>query len=371
MNELEVYLDHDEPHTGYTTVFGGDRFAEHGAFVPGRANGIGFEDLVTIEDHHFAAAVAEGRPFDPGFDAAVAYVSVQDAMLRSRGSPGGGSPSTTCGRSLMKTVRLTTAEAIVRYLIAQRTVIDGAEVPLVPGVFAIFGHGNVTCLGPALHAAGDDLPTWRGQNEQGMALAAVAYAKAMRRRQFMVATSSIGPGALNMVTAAGVAMANRLPVLLLAGDTFQSRLPDPVLQQVEHFGDPSTTANDAFRPVVRYWDRITRPEQVDPVAAAGDRHAARSGRLRAGVHRPAPGRAGRGVRLPGPVVRAGRPRDRPAAARPRRRWPRRSAALRAATAPLIDRRWRRALLAGRSRAGGVRRTSRHPRRRDRGRQVER
>ncbi len=150
----------------------------------------------------------------------------------------------------------------MRYLIAQRTVIDGAEAPLVPGVFAIFGHGNVTCLGPALHAAGDELPTWRGQNEQGMALAAVAYAKAMRRRQFMVATSSIGPGALNMVTAAGVAMANRLPVLLLSGDTFQSRLPDPVLQQIEHFGDPSTTANDAFRPVVRYWDRITRPEQV-------------------------------------------------------------------------------------------------------------
>lgn len=162
----------------------------------------------------------------------------------------------------MKSVRLTAAEAIVRYLIAQRTVIDGVEGPLVPGVFAIFGHGNVTCLGPALHAAGDELPTWRGQNEQGMALAAVAYAKAMRRRQFMVATSSIGPGALNMVTAAGVAMVNRLPVLLLSGDTFQSRLPDPVLQQIERFGAPSTTANDAFRPVVRYWDRITRPEQV-------------------------------------------------------------------------------------------------------------
>jgi 3D-(3,5/4)-trihydroxycyclohexane-1,2-dione acylhydrolase (decyclizing) len=160
------------------------------------------------------------------------------------------------------TIRLTTAEAIVRYLTVQRTVIDGREAPLMPGVFAIFGHGNVTCLGPALHAARDELPTWRGQNEQGMALAAIAYAKAMRRRQLMVATTSIGPGALNLVTAAGVAMANRLPVLLLSGDTFQSRLPDPVLQQVEHFDDPSTTANDAFRAVVRYWDRITRPEQV-------------------------------------------------------------------------------------------------------------
>ena len=158
--------------------------------------------------------------------------------------------------------RMTTAEAIVRYLVAQRTVIDGADAPLVPGVFAIFGHGNVTCLGTALYDARDELPTWRGQNEQGMALAAVGFAKAMRRRQFMVATSSIGPGALNLVTAAGVALANRLPVLLLSGDTFQSRLPDPVLQQVEHFGDPSTTVNDAFRPVVRYWDRITRPEQV-------------------------------------------------------------------------------------------------------------
>jgi 3D-(3,5/4)-trihydroxycyclohexane-1,2-dione acylhydrolase (decyclizing) len=158
--------------------------------------------------------------------------------------------------------RLTTASAIVRYLVAQRTLIDGIEAPLIPGVFAIFGHGNVTCLGPALYDARDELPTWRGQNEQGMALAAVGFAKAMRRRQFMAATTSIGPGALNLVTAAGVAMANRLPVLLLAGDTFQSRLPDPVLQQVEHFTSPSTTVNDAFRPVVRYWDRITRPEQV-------------------------------------------------------------------------------------------------------------
>src|SRR5215207_7287538 len=159
-------------------------------------------------------------------------------------------------------MKLTTAEAIVRYLVAQRTTIDGVPAPLVPGVFAIFGHGNVTCLGPALYEARDELPTWRGQNEQGMALAAVGFAKAMRRRQFMVATSSIGPGALNMVTAAGVAHANRLPLLLLAGDTFQSRIPDPVLQQVEHFGDPTITVNDAFKPVTRYWDRITRPEQL-------------------------------------------------------------------------------------------------------------
>lgn len=159
-------------------------------------------------------------------------------------------------------MQLTTAQAIVRYLIAQRIVVDGQEVPLFPGVYAIFGHGNVTCLGHALEEARDELPTWRGQNEQGMALAAIGYAKATRGRQIMVATSSIGPGALNMVTAAGVAHANRLPVLLISGDTFQSRVPDPVLQQVEHFGDPTITVNDAFKPVTRYWDRITRPEQV-------------------------------------------------------------------------------------------------------------
>ena len=168
----------------------------------------------------------------------------------------------------METIRLTMAEALVRYLIAQRTILPaddaaaGETVPLFPGVYAIFGHGNVTSLGHALQQAGDALPTWRGQNEQGMALAAIGFAKAMRRRQIMVATSSIGPGALNMVTAAGVAHANRLPLLLLAGDTFASRIPDPVLQQVEHFHDPTITVNDAFKPVVRYWDRIVRPEQL-------------------------------------------------------------------------------------------------------------
>src|SRR4249920_3967077 len=162
----------------------------------------------------------------------------------------------------MKTVRLTTAQAIVRYLVAQQTEIDGELRPLFAGAFAIFGHGNVTCLGPALEAVKETFPTWRGQNEQGMALAAVAFAKAMRRRQIMVASSSIGPGATNMITAAAVAHANRLPVLLLSGDTFANRLPDPVLQQVEHFESPSTSVNDAFRAVTRYWDRIVRPEQI-------------------------------------------------------------------------------------------------------------
>jgi 3D-(3,5/4)-trihydroxycyclohexane-1,2-dione acylhydrolase (decyclizing) len=162
----------------------------------------------------------------------------------------------------MQTVRLTVAQAIVRFLIAQRIEIEGEEAPLFPGVFAIFGHGNVTCLGEALEAVRDELPTWRGQNEQSMAMAAIAFAKAKRRRQIMIATSSIGPGAANMVTAAGIAHANRLPLLLLSGDTFASRLSDPVLQQVEHFNNPTITVNDAFRAVTRYWDRITRAEQV-------------------------------------------------------------------------------------------------------------
>jgi 3D-(3,5/4)-trihydroxycyclohexane-1,2-dione acylhydrolase (decyclizing) len=162
----------------------------------------------------------------------------------------------------MRTVRLTTAQAIVRFLTAQRTLVDGEERPLCAGVFGIFGHGNVTCLGEALYDARGVLPTYRGQSEQGMALAAIGFAKAMRRRQFMAATSSVGPGAMNMVTAAAVAHANRLPLLLLAGDTFGSRIPDPVLQQVEHFDQPSLTVNDAFRPVTRYWDRITSPAQV-------------------------------------------------------------------------------------------------------------
>ncbi|WP_216917551.1 3D-(3,5/4)-trihydroxycyclohexane-1,2-dione acylhydrolase (decyclizing) [Nocardia noduli] len=160
-------------------------------------------------------------------------------------------------------MELTTARALVAWLIAQRSEsIDGREVPLFPAVFAIFGHGNVLGLGTALQERAAEIPVWRGQTEQGMALAAVGYAKATDRRQVGVVTSSIGPGALNMVTAAAVAHANRLPLLLLPGDTFVGRASDPVLQQVEHFGDATATVNDAFRPVSRYFDRITRPEQL-------------------------------------------------------------------------------------------------------------
>jgi 3D-(3,5/4)-trihydroxycyclohexane-1,2-dione acylhydrolase (decyclizing) len=160
------------------------------------------------------------------------------------------------------TLRLTMSQALVRYLIAQRTKIDGAKVPLIPGVFAIFGHGNVAALGEALAGVREQLPTYRAHNEQAMAHAAIAYAKAQRRRRFLACTTSIGPGATNMVTAAALAHVNRLPVLLLPGDVFASRRPDPVLQQVESFADPTITANDCFRPVSRYWDRITRPEQL-------------------------------------------------------------------------------------------------------------
>jgi 3D-(3,5/4)-trihydroxycyclohexane-1,2-dione acylhydrolase (decyclizing) len=162
----------------------------------------------------------------------------------------------------MTTIRLTMAQALVRYLAAQSSEVDGHEVPLFAGVFAIFGHGNVVGLGEALYEAGERLPTLRAHNEQAMALAAIAFAKASRRRRMMVCTSSIGPGATNMVTAAAVAHANRLPVLLLPGDVFAGRRPDPVLQQIEAFGDPTLSVNDCFRPVSRWWDRITRPEQI-------------------------------------------------------------------------------------------------------------
>ncbi|HEX5650418.1 MAG TPA: 3D-(3,5/4)-trihydroxycyclohexane-1,2-dione acylhydrolase (decyclizing) [Steroidobacteraceae bacterium] len=162
----------------------------------------------------------------------------------------------------MSAVRLTMAQALVRYLMAQRIVVDGHEAPFVQGVFAIFGHGNVAGLGEALTAVRDRFPTYRAHNEQAMAHAAIAYAKAHRRRRILACTSSVGPGATNMVTAAAVAHVNRLPVLLLPGDVFASRVPDPVLQQVEDFGDATVSANDCFRPVSRYFDRITRPEQL-------------------------------------------------------------------------------------------------------------
>ena len=162
----------------------------------------------------------------------------------------------------MKTTRLTMAQAVVKFLAAQRVDIDGDIEPLFHGAFAIFGHGNVAGLGEALFASRAELPTFRAHNEQGMAHAAIAFAKATRRRRMMVCTTSIGPGATNMVTAAALAHVNRLPVLLLPGDVFANRTPDPVLQQLEYPGDPTISVNDCFRPVSRYFDRVTRPEQI-------------------------------------------------------------------------------------------------------------
>jgi 3D-(3,5/4)-trihydroxycyclohexane-1,2-dione acylhydrolase (decyclizing) len=163
------------------------------------------------------------------------------------------------GAGMNGTIRLTAAQAMVRWLSVQMTE-DGER--FIEGVWAIFGHGNVAGLGEALHGIGDALPTWRGQNEQTMAHAAIAYAKGRARRRAQAVTASIGPGSTNMVTAAALAHVNRLPVLFIAGDVFANRRPDPVLQQVESFGDGTVSANDCFRPVVRYFDRITRPEHL-------------------------------------------------------------------------------------------------------------
>ncbi|MFH1812309.1 MAG: 3D-(3,5/4)-trihydroxycyclohexane-1,2-dione acylhydrolase (decyclizing) [Pseudomonadota bacterium] len=160
------------------------------------------------------------------------------------------------------TIRLTMAQALVRFLGAQRTLVDGEELPLFGGVFAIFGHGNVAGLGEALENMSEALPTLRAHNEQAMGHAAIAYAKAWGRRRMMACTTSIGPGATNLVTAAATAHVNRLPLLLLPGDVFMSRLPDPVLQQLEAFDDGTATVNDCLRPVSRYFDRIVRPEQL-------------------------------------------------------------------------------------------------------------
>jgi 3D-(3,5/4)-trihydroxycyclohexane-1,2-dione acylhydrolase (decyclizing) len=164
----------------------------------------------------------------------------------------------------MTTVKLTAAQYCARFLAAQQVEAGGAVQPIFGGVWAIFGHGNVAGLGEALFEARETLPTFRAHNEQAMALAACAFAKASRRRRMMACTSSIGPGATNMVTAAAVAHVNRLPLLLLPGDVFASRRPDPVLQQIEDFGDATVSANDCFRAVSRYFDRITRPEQIVP-----------------------------------------------------------------------------------------------------------
>ncbi len=161
-----------------------------------------------------------------------------------------------------ETITLTVAQATIRYLAAQFIEIDGVKTRVCGGGFGIFGHGNVTCLGEALYDHQDVLPLYRGQNEQGMGFAAAAYAKAHLRQRFMFCTASAGPGTANLLTAAALAHANRLPMLMLCGDTFITRLPDPVLQQLEHFGNPTLGVNDSFKAVSRFWDRITHPAQI-------------------------------------------------------------------------------------------------------------
>ncbi|MFO1208847.1 MAG: 3D-(3,5/4)-trihydroxycyclohexane-1,2-dione acylhydrolase (decyclizing) [Amaricoccus sp.] len=159
----------------------------------------------------------------------------------------------------MKTIRLTAAQALFRYCAAQ---LNEDGVPFLAGCWAIFGHGNVAGIGEALYAIGDAFPTYRGHNEQGMAHAAVAYTKSLNRKRAMAVTTSIGPGALNMVTACAMAHVNRLPLLLVPGDVFANRAPDPVLQQLEDFNDGTMTVNDTFKPISKYFDRIMRPEQL-------------------------------------------------------------------------------------------------------------
>jgi len=162
----------------------------------------------------------------------------------------------------MKTIRMTVAQALVKFLNNQYIALDGKEERFVEGVFTIFGHGNVMGLGQALEQDSGNLVVHQGRNEQGMAHAAVAFAKQNHRRKIYACTSSVGPGAANMITAAATASANNIPVLLLPGDVFATRQPDPVLQQIEQPHDLSISTNDAFRPVSKYWDRVSRPEQL-------------------------------------------------------------------------------------------------------------
>ena len=242
-------------------------------------------------------------------------------------------------------------------------------MPLFAGIWAIFGHGNVSGMGEALHGARDSFPTFRAHNEQGMAHAAIAFAKASRRRRMMACTTSIGPGATNMVTACALAHVNRLPVLLIPGDVFATRMPDPVLQQVEGFSDGTVTASDCFRPVSRYFDRITRPEQIMPAlerAMAVLTDPAECGPVTLSFCQDVQAEAYdypesffaerlRRTRRPPPDL------DELKAA---------AAALRAAKRSRAGGWWWRPLLRRRAAGGGLRREARSARRRDAGRQVD-
>lgn len=162
----------------------------------------------------------------------------------------------------MQTVRMTTAQALVKFLNQQYVEFDGEQQKFIKGIFTIFGHGNVVGLGQALEEDAGELEVYQGRNEQGMANAAMAFAKQKHRKQIMACTSSVGPGSANMITSAATASANNIPVLLLPGDVFATRQPDPVLQQIEQMHDLSISTNDAFRAISKYWDRVNRPEQL-------------------------------------------------------------------------------------------------------------
>ncbi|MED4163305.1 thiamine pyrophosphate-binding protein, partial [Halalkalibacterium halodurans] len=162
----------------------------------------------------------------------------------------------------METIRLTTAQALIKFLNQQYVHIDGEEFPFVEGIFNIFGHGNVLGIGHALEQDPGHLKVYQGKNEQGMAHTAIAYSKQMLRKKIYAITTSSGPGSANLVTAAATALANQIPILLLPADTYATRQPDPVLQQFEQEQSIAITTNDALQPVSRYWDRITRPEQL-------------------------------------------------------------------------------------------------------------
>ena len=266
------------------------------------------------------------------------------------------------------TVRLTVAQATVRFLANQYVERDGERSKFFAGCFGIFGHGNVAGMGQALlqaeveaEQAGTE-PALRyvlGRNEQAMVHTAAAYARQKDRLQAWAVTASIGPGSTNMLTGAALATINRLPVLLLPSDTFATRVSAPVLQDLEQPHDNEMTVNDAFKPLSRFFDRVWRPEQLPVGAARRDAGAHRPGRDRRGHHRAAAGRAGRGVRLAGIAVRRTHlARGTPAAgAVGDRHRPRRSSV---GAAPADRRGRRRHLLRRQRRADGVRRADRHP-----------
>ena len=211
-------------------------------------------------------------------------------------------------------MRLTVAQALLRFLAAQEVERDGTRGRFFAGCFGIFGHGNVAGLGQALHQHADRLPYHPARNEQAMVHAAAGYARQRNRLATFACTTLRRPGATNMITGAALATINRLPVLCLPSDTFATRTPHPVLQMLEVPHDATVSVNDCFRPVSRFYERVERPEQLVPGGARGDARAHRSGRDRRGHARAARGRAGRGVRLGRGVPRAAGVDDLPPAA---------------------------------------------------------